>query len=135
MADVQVGDALLGANGRPCVVTAKSAVHDRPCYQVVFTDGSRVVCDNVHLWSVHVPSGSTQRYEEMVVDADQLHELVRNRPATVRGRRRLFIRAAAALDLPFVDDLPLDPWLLACGSATERLGPGVSLSAGTIGST
>ena len=56
MGDVAVGDSLIGADGWPCRVIGKSEVHHRPCYELRLTDGSRVVADNVHLWSVYIPS-------------------------------------------------------------------------------
>jgi RecB family exonuclease len=121
MGAVQVGDQLLGANGAPCNVLVKSEVHDRPCYEVVFTDGSRVVCDNVHLWSVYVPAGPN--YQERVVDTEALSVLLAERPTTKLGRRRLFIRAAAPLELAEVD-LPITPWLLGAwlGDGSTRSG-------------
>jgi RecB family exonuclease len=121
MADVQVGDQLLGADGAPCNVIAKSQVHERPCYEVVFTDGSRVVCDNVHLWSVYVPAGST--YLERVVSTDELFQFVAERPTTVLGRRRPFVKATAPVELPELD-LPIPPWLLGAwlGDGSTRSG-------------
>src|SRR4051812_23020474 len=41
MADVGVGDRLIGADGRPTTVIATSEIMvDRPCYEVEFSDGS-----------------------------------------------------------------------------------------------
>jgi len=51
MGRVQVGDRLLGSDGRPVRVTAATPVMaDRPCYEVVFDDGSRIVADAEHQW-------------------------------------------------------------------------------------
>ena len=51
MGEVAVGDQLLGADGRPTTVTAAFEVmYDRPCYEVEFSDGSRIVADAEHLW-------------------------------------------------------------------------------------
>jgi hypothetical protein len=97
MREVAVGDRLLGADGRPCRVLVKSQVHHRPCYEVLFTDGSRIVSDNVHLWPVHVADSSGEGYTEQVLDTEQLAALVLARPATGRGRRRPFVRAGRAL--------------------------------------
>jgi RecB family exonuclease len=121
MADVQVGDALLGADGRPCRVIAKSSVHDRPCFEVAFADGSRVICDNVHLWSVYFPSGDG--YVEQVIDADELYRRMSQRPGTTRGRRRPFIKATQPVDLPDVA-LPIEPWVLGAwlGDGATRNG-------------
>jgi replicative DNA helicase len=41
MGEVQVGDNLIGANGRPTrVVAATGVMADRPCYRVEFSDGT-----------------------------------------------------------------------------------------------
>jgi replicative DNA helicase len=46
MGEVAVGDLLLDADGRPTrVVAATDVLHDRPCFQVTFSDGTRVVAD------------------------------------------------------------------------------------------
>jgi replicative DNA helicase len=51
MGDVQVGDQLLGPDGRPTtVVAAAEVMHGRPCYEVEFSDGSTIVADAEHLW-------------------------------------------------------------------------------------
>jgi len=51
MAEVRVGDQLLGADGRPTtVVAATEVLQDRPCYEVVFSDGTAVVADENHQW-------------------------------------------------------------------------------------
>jgi replicative DNA helicase len=51
MGDVAVGDWLLGADGEPTrVVAATDVMLGRPCYEVEFSDGSRVVADASHQW-------------------------------------------------------------------------------------
>ncbi|WP_375546563.1 replicative DNA helicase [Actinophytocola gossypii] len=51
MGTVEVGDRLLDANGRPTrVVAATEVMHDRPCYEVEFSDGSVLVADAEHQW-------------------------------------------------------------------------------------
>jgi replicative DNA helicase len=51
MADVAVGDQLLGADGRPTTVVATTEVlRGRPCYEVEFSDGTVVVADAEHQW-------------------------------------------------------------------------------------
>ena len=111
MGEVQTGDSLIGADGEPCRVIGKSEVHHRPCYEVTFTDGSRVVCDNVHLWSVYVASSSNSHYVRHVLSTDDLRDVVASPAATKRGRRRPFIRATAPLSLPDAE-LPIAPWVL-----------------------
>ncbi|WP_405434736.1 replicative DNA helicase [Micromonospora sp. NBC_00617] len=51
MGEVKVGDRLIGADGHPTTVTHAFEVrHDRPCYEVEFSDGSVLVADAEHLW-------------------------------------------------------------------------------------
>jgi RecB family exonuclease len=114
MGEVAVGDKLLGSDGRPCVVSIKSDVHHRPCYEVVFDDGERVVCDNVHLWSVVRDNGETE-----VVSADRLIELV-------SGGERISIPNGAAV-VGQDDEVPVEADLLAvelAGRAAKGEVPG-----------
>lgn len=49
--NVQPGDQLLDEQGNPCTVTATSGImHDRPCYEVVFSDGTSLIADADHEW-------------------------------------------------------------------------------------
>lgn len=51
MGEVQVGDLLYDAHGRPTrVVAATEVMEDRPCYEVHFSDGSVIVADAEHQW-------------------------------------------------------------------------------------
>jgi replicative DNA helicase len=51
MGEVQVGDELYDADGRPTrVVAATDVLLDRPCYEVTFSDGTRIVADEQHQW-------------------------------------------------------------------------------------
>jgi replicative DNA helicase len=51
MGAVKVGDRLMGADGRPTLVTAATELMiGRPCYEVEFDDGSIIVADGSHQW-------------------------------------------------------------------------------------
>jgi replicative DNA helicase len=57
MGDVAVGDVVLGADGRPTIVTrATDVMTGRPCFEVGFSDGSAIVADAEHQWLVTVDS-------------------------------------------------------------------------------
>jgi RecB family exonuclease len=109
MGAVRVGDELIGSDGRPTVVTVKSDVHHRPCYRVTLHDGSSVVCDNVHQWTV--VTSQHQRQTRRTLDTDELHALFQ-RLADAGGPPPVWIEAAAPLQRPERPDLLLDPWLL-----------------------
>ncbi|WP_326800291.1 replicative DNA helicase [Streptomyces sp. NBC_01808] len=51
MGEVRVGDYLLDAKGRPTrVVAATDVMRGRPCYEVEFSDGAKIVADADHQW-------------------------------------------------------------------------------------
>jgi hypothetical protein len=51
MGEVQVGGEVFDEHGRPCTVIAATPVmHDRPCYEVEFSDGTIIVADAEHQW-------------------------------------------------------------------------------------
>ncbi len=125
MAALQVGDRVLGTNGKPVLVTKKSQIHHRPCYQITFLDGSSVICDNVHLWEVDesTPSGNIVRN---VTDTDSLYRAFRRLAEDWRLHSimtPLTIRNPLPLQLPAVE-LPIDPWLLGAwlGNDTNNEG-------------
>jgi replicative DNA helicase len=55
MGEVQVGDELIGADGKPTrVVAATEVLHGRLCYEVEFSDGTVIVADAHHQWRTEV---------------------------------------------------------------------------------
>ena len=62
MGDVQVGDLLFGADGKPTrVVAATGVMHERPCFEVEFDDGSVIVADAGHQWRTTTRASSEFR--------------------------------------------------------------------------
>ena len=51
MANVVVGDTLLDEAGNPCQVIGVSEISQRPCFELVFDDGTTVIADDVHRWA------------------------------------------------------------------------------------
>jgi replicative DNA helicase len=124
MGDVAVGDQLIGADGRPTTVVAATGVlHGRPCYEIEFSDGTRIVADAQHQWLTESRASRksawaaargfnrsrTQRTFPSVKTTEGLL-------ATLRcngGERRLnhAVVNARPLDLP-PQELPLPPYAL-----------------------
>jgi replicative DNA helicase len=51
MGHVRAGDYLIGADGQPTRVLATTGVmHERPCFEVAFSDGTVIVADAQHQW-------------------------------------------------------------------------------------
>ncbi|MBF6288115.1 replicative DNA helicase [Nocardia cyriacigeorgica] len=57
MGEIEVGDELLGPDGRSTRVVATTEVMtDRPCYEVEFSDGTVLVADEEHQWTTLAPT-------------------------------------------------------------------------------
>lgn len=51
MGELEEGDRVFDENGEICTVTHAWPVrHNRPCYEIVFNDGSSIVADGEHQW-------------------------------------------------------------------------------------
>ena len=125
MGDVQVGDELLGADGRPItVVAATDVMTGRPCYEVEFSDGEVIVADGQHEWLTW--TRAARRYDAQlrghqrefadpvppeVVTTEQIAATLRCR--TTDARPNHAIQICGPLQLP-VADLPIPPYALGC---------------------
>jgi replicative DNA helicase len=64
MGEVEVGEYLLGADGKPTqVVAATDVMHGRPCYEVEFDDGTVVIADAEHEWRTSTRAARRQHAE------------------------------------------------------------------------
>ena len=123
MGDVQIGDELLGADGRPVsVVAATEVMTGRPCYEVEFSDGEIIVADRQHQWLTwtkaarqHDAEQAGQRREcshrPAVVTTEQIAATLHSR--TTDPRPNHAIEICGALQLPDAD-LPMPPYALGC---------------------
>lgn len=148
MADIRVGQAVLGADGLPVIVEQVHAIqHGRECYRVEFIDGSSVVADADHLWltTTHAARKASRRRKpkaEYIRDRGQSSsrrpecepqvrttaEIACTLTQGKRADRNHAIQTTAPLKLPEAD-LPIDPYVLG-----YWLGDGSSATAAiTIG--
>jgi len=125
---VQVGDTLFDERGQPCRVTYITPVmYERPCYDVVFDDGTVIVADAEHRWFTKTKAarkaemagrriaGESQRAgrpqcERRAFPAVVTTEEIRATLRTSGGEVNHSIDVAGALDCP-VADLPMDPYV------------------------
>lgn len=104
VADVQVGDHLIGSNGPTTVTHVTDVHHGRPCYRVTFNDGASVVADEGHLWlSKQASSGRLPRVCRTV-------DLTPGTQASGRPVRQS-VPVLRPPDWPDTD-LPLDPYVM-----------------------
>jgi replicative DNA helicase len=70
MGEVQVGDRLYGGDGKPTTVVAATEVMlDRSCYEIDFSDGSKIIADAQHQWLTTRP-GELQGCVSTTADLD-----------------------------------------------------------------
>ena len=123
MGEVEVGEQLLGADGRPVtVVAATEVMHGRPCYEVEFSDGEVIVADAQHQWLTW--TRRARRYDTQmrgfsrgfanpvppeVVTTEQIARTLRCRTADCRPNHA--VPMPGALELPEAD-LPIPAYAL-----------------------
>jgi superfamily II DNA or RNA helicase len=54
--DLRVGDSVIGSDGSPTEILGVYPQGERECFEVEFSDGASVVCDDEHLWQVCSPA-------------------------------------------------------------------------------
>ncbi len=111
MGAVEVGDLLLAADGRPTrVVAATEVMLGRPCFEVGFSDGTRVIADAEHQWLTHTrASGRSADGVPVVRTTAEIARTVRCSTADARPNHS--VAMTAALQLPDAA-LPLPPYAL-----------------------
>jgi hypothetical protein len=99
MGDVQVGDELIGSDGRPVRVAKTTDVMiDRDCWRVTYSDGTSVVASDGHLWQTRVRGSGAK-------------PTVRT-TGTMARDGRIFRTPAVAPTLTQRAELPIDPYIL-----------------------
>ncbi|MFG3442890.1 replicative DNA helicase [Nonomuraea sp. NPDC047897] len=110
MGEVRVGDELIGADGRPTrVVAATEVMHDRPCYEVEFSDGTVIVADAQHQWQIAAPEHTATTAAHDVVTTEEIAATLRRATDGRPPDHAVAVSAAFELD---ERDLPLSPYAL-----------------------
>jgi replicative DNA helicase len=112
MGQVVVGDQLLGADGRPTtVVAATEVMTGRPCFEVVFSDGTTVIADAEHQWLTTTRSARRGGFGSAasVRTTAEIAATVRSRTGDRRANHAVAL--TSPLDLPEAT-LPLPPYVL-----------------------
>lgn len=110
--DIHPGDYVFAHDGKPVPVVYETPIYtDRKCYRITFDDGTSIVCDEVHPWSVN---DTLARDPYKLIEKSTGEILKRYRIPTKGGtafRYRYSIPNAKPLALP-EQQLPIDPYLL-----------------------
>jgi deoxycytidine triphosphate deaminase len=108
MEHLEVGDEVFDENGNPtAVVAATDVMRDRPCYEVLLSDGSRFVADAAHLWVTRTKGERVRGLSGSARTTEQL-------AATLRIGREWNHHIALAGPVQYAQcaDLPIDPYVL-----------------------
>jgi len=128
MGDLQEGDLVIGRDGKPTkVVAATEVMFGRPCYEIEFSDGSKIKADEEHLWFTETHLERKRRREnkkhkviEGVRNTKELFETLLHND----GRLNHAVRVASPLNFS-VKNLPIYPYVLGAW-----LGDGTTTNAG-----
>lgn len=136
------GDIVFGSDGRRCkVVRAWAVRHDRPCYEVKFSDGSVIVADAEHLWlaetrasRVAAKNEAKPKRRDSPLSRDQRHKMAlpavltteqMSRSVRVGTEGRLNYSVLVAQPLQMDDSrLPVPPYALGAwlGDGASAIG-------------
>ncbi len=116
MGELRDGDEVFDESGKPCRVThAHAVMHDRPCYEVEFSDGTTIVADEEHLWSTwdkyarkNVRRNPSGAHGPKVRTTRQIIDTLK---VGTDGENNHSIPCAGAVQYPEAP-LPLDPYVL-----------------------
>jgi deoxycytidine triphosphate deaminase len=108
MAEIELGDIVFSELGEPTVVVgATEPMLGRPCREILFSEGTRVVCDVAHQWVTVNKNGRRYgRKEAEIVTTSQIEKTL-----SVRGERNHQITLPEPVEYPH-RELPIDPYVL-----------------------
>lgn len=107
--DIEAGEQVFGANGKPARVIGTSPVlENQDCYKITFADGSKIVASGTHLWQVRDNGGkccSVVKHKIRILTTEDMRKGFR-----FRNRARYFIRTTKAVG-GRKKLLPVDPYI------------------------
>lgn len=126
LGEVTLGDLLFDECGRPCrVMSITETMLDRPCYRVVFSDGSEIVADAEHRWLTHdkqyrkaLGRAKTPRSGAAIHTTAEIHQTLR---VGAKHEANHAVPVAAPVEWP-ERDLLIPPYLLGVwlGDGTSK---------------
>jgi hypothetical protein len=131
MGDIKVGDTLYDENGNHCTVVETSPIHNLPCYEITFDDGTKIVTDNVHRWLTSTnssrssesrnkkrwtegrelkPRGTDQSHKRTTPSVVNTEEI--SKTLKVHGKYNHQVANSKAILGEDSNDMIISPWLL-----------------------
>jgi deoxycytidine triphosphate deaminase len=109
---LEVGDEVFGLDGRPTkVVAATDFMADRPCYEVLLSDGSSFIADEQHQWATLTKADRVRRGQG--VDVAPTSRTTKELADTLRAGREWNHHIPLAGVAQYAErELPIDPYVL-----------------------
>ncbi|MDV6374445.1 SNF2-related protein [Deinococcus arenicola] len=107
MGELEVGDHVMGRDGRPTRVIGVYPQGERPIYRVTLTDGAGVEVDAEHLWAVNTPVRKRRGLPERVLTTAQIGADLTD----AAGNLKHYLPVVDAVQFA-QRDLPVDPYTL-----------------------
>jgi phage terminase large subunit GpA-like protein len=106
MGDIAIGDLVFDESGEICeVIFVSETWEKRKCWNIIFSDGSEIVCDSSHLWSV-TNEKDYKRKKHQTLTAEEISKTFRH-----KNRNIYAIPVADPLALP-PKDFTISPYAL-----------------------
>ena len=104
MGEIEIGDEVYGADGKPTnVIMATDVMHNHECYEVEFDNGEIITADKEHLWNVECSDWSKTK----TITTEQILEYL---PSKLPDRP-IYINIAKSLEKDDIE-LPIQPYTL-----------------------
>ncbi|MFJ6659395.1 helicase-related protein [Streptomyces sp. NPDC091377] len=122
MGDLRAGDEVIVPNGETATIDGVFPQGEREIWRLVLSDGSRVECDDDHLWIVGSRRGWRLGQAPKVMTTRE----IRRDTHAADGTPKWYLPTATPVDLGGDSGLPLDPYLMGLllggdGSVRDRL--------------
>jgi len=110
MGDVNVGDYVIGSNGKPTKVTGVYPKGEKKMFNITFTDGTIVETCDEHLWAVQTTNHKKRGNGFMV---KPLHELMGDLTYGTKGNLKWYIPMVKPIEF-IKQETHIDPYLMGC---------------------
>lgn len=110
MGEIRVGDYVFDPSGKPVsVVAATAPMTNRPCRELLFSDGTSIVSDVSHQWEVQSKYDRRRGDRYRVLTTEEIERT--NRCSWAPDENAYHVPLAAAVEYP-AKRLPIDPYVL-----------------------
>ena len=125
MGEIEIGDHVIGKNGKPVRVIGVWPQGVKDIFRVTFSDGASVECTGDHLWEVNSRGRSSRGLAPLVIETSKLSQPLPSPRSKTKyrsdasvglmdkgGAARWHIPLADPVDFECSGDLPIHPYLL-----------------------